>query len=320
MEWAVARCSTYIPRRRRGPRRQADAALVVGRTAAESTGRVNVLISGASIAGPTLGVLAHRTASASPSSSGRRRCARPAATRSTCSRPPWTSRADGRRSTAVQERRTGTKRMSVWREGARRPVTIDLGRADRRDSGRHVEIMRDDLGEISRRHPRRRRVRLRRLDHRDLAHDGEVTFEARRAAPLRPRGRRRRAALQRAPARLRTGAGVHALLGRLPRGARSANYRDLRDTMAVRRRGRPPRRHVQRAAHGRRAGAVPVPHPSASSTSTTTTSTPSEAAAAAAFAGMDGEVPRLLDEPTGRGVLLRLDHPAASWTPGRVGG
>ena len=48
---------------------------------------------------------------------------------------------------AVQERRTGTERIVVRREGAGRPVTIELtlmGDLSRR----HVEIMRDDLAEV----------------------------------------------------------------------------------------------------------------------------------------------------------------------------
>ena len=48
----------------------------------------------------------------------------------------------------VQARRTGTERMVVLREGARRPTTINLGRLMAGLSRRHVEIMRDDLGEI----------------------------------------------------------------------------------------------------------------------------------------------------------------------------
>jgi 2-polyprenyl-6-methoxyphenol hydroxylase-like FAD-dependent oxidoreductase len=48
----------------------------------------------------------------------------------------------------VTEHRTGTQRITVRREGARRPVTIDVGRLMGAVSRRHVEIMRDDLGEI----------------------------------------------------------------------------------------------------------------------------------------------------------------------------
>ena len=48
----------------------------------------------------------------------------------------------------VEARRTGTERMVVLREGARRPTTIDLRRLMAGFSRRHVEIMRDDLSEI----------------------------------------------------------------------------------------------------------------------------------------------------------------------------
>ena len=48
----------------------------------------------------------------------------------------------------VQDRRTGTERIVVRREGARRPVTIDVGRLMGAISRGHVEIMRDDLGEV----------------------------------------------------------------------------------------------------------------------------------------------------------------------------
>ncbi|MGV9822872.1 FAD-dependent oxidoreductase [Nocardia xishanensis] len=48
----------------------------------------------------------------------------------------------------VEERAVGTKRMSLYREGARRPVQVDLSKVFGAASDRHVEIMRDDLGEI----------------------------------------------------------------------------------------------------------------------------------------------------------------------------
>jgi 2-polyprenyl-6-methoxyphenol hydroxylase-like FAD-dependent oxidoreductase len=49
---------------------------------------------------------------------------------------------------AVKERRTGTERIVVRREGAARPVTIELTRLMGVLSRRHVEIMRDDLAEV----------------------------------------------------------------------------------------------------------------------------------------------------------------------------
>ena len=48
----------------------------------------------------------------------------------------------------VEERATGTNRMTVHPEGARRPVRADLTKIFHAASGRHVEIMRDDLSEI----------------------------------------------------------------------------------------------------------------------------------------------------------------------------
>jgi 2-polyprenyl-6-methoxyphenol hydroxylase-like FAD-dependent oxidoreductase len=49
---------------------------------------------------------------------------------------------------AVQDHATGTERMTVRREHARREVTIDMTRLMGALSDRHVEIMRDDLGAI----------------------------------------------------------------------------------------------------------------------------------------------------------------------------
>ncbi|MEV4246727.1 FAD-dependent monooxygenase [Streptosporangium canum] len=48
----------------------------------------------------------------------------------------------------VEERATGTNRMTLCREGARRPVRVDLSKIFSATSDRHVEIMRDDLSEI----------------------------------------------------------------------------------------------------------------------------------------------------------------------------
>ncbi|MFI1031561.1 FAD-dependent monooxygenase [Streptomyces sp. NPDC020951] len=48
----------------------------------------------------------------------------------------------------VEERATGTNRMTVYREGSRRPVRADLSKIFSATSERHVEIMRDDLSEI----------------------------------------------------------------------------------------------------------------------------------------------------------------------------
>ncbi|MEE4417770.1 FAD-dependent monooxygenase [Streptomyces bugieae] len=48
----------------------------------------------------------------------------------------------------IEERATGTHRMTVYREGSRRPVRADLSKIFSATSDRHVEIMRDDLSEI----------------------------------------------------------------------------------------------------------------------------------------------------------------------------
>ncbi|MFC6880690.1 MULTISPECIES: FAD-dependent monooxygenase [Actinomadura] len=48
----------------------------------------------------------------------------------------------------VEERATGADRMTVHREGSRRPVRVDLSKIFGAASDRHVEIMRDDLSEI----------------------------------------------------------------------------------------------------------------------------------------------------------------------------
>ena len=48
----------------------------------------------------------------------------------------------------IEERATGTNRMTLHPEGARRPVRVDLSKIFSVASDRHVEIMRDDLSEI----------------------------------------------------------------------------------------------------------------------------------------------------------------------------
>ncbi|WP_327581671.1 FAD-dependent monooxygenase [Nonomuraea sp. NBC_00507] len=48
----------------------------------------------------------------------------------------------------IQERATGTDRMTIHQEGARRPVRADLTKIFSATSDRHLEIMRDDLSEI----------------------------------------------------------------------------------------------------------------------------------------------------------------------------
>ncbi|MVU82997.1 FAD-dependent oxidoreductase [Nocardia sp. ET3-3] len=48
----------------------------------------------------------------------------------------------------IEERATGTSRMTLCREGGRRPVRVDLAKIFGAASDRHLEIMRDDLSEI----------------------------------------------------------------------------------------------------------------------------------------------------------------------------
>ncbi|HEY3502135.1 MAG TPA: FAD-dependent monooxygenase [Actinocatenispora sp.] len=48
----------------------------------------------------------------------------------------------------IEARATGSNRMTVHREGARRPVDVDLRKIFGAASDRHVEAMRDDLSEI----------------------------------------------------------------------------------------------------------------------------------------------------------------------------
>jgi 2-polyprenyl-6-methoxyphenol hydroxylase-like FAD-dependent oxidoreductase len=48
----------------------------------------------------------------------------------------------------IEEMATGTDRITVFRQGVERPVTVDLTKVFNAASDRHVEIMRDDLSEI----------------------------------------------------------------------------------------------------------------------------------------------------------------------------
>jgi 2-polyprenyl-6-methoxyphenol hydroxylase-like FAD-dependent oxidoreductase len=48
----------------------------------------------------------------------------------------------------VEALATGTTRLTLHREGARRPVRVDLAKVFQATSDRHVEVMRDDLSEI----------------------------------------------------------------------------------------------------------------------------------------------------------------------------
>jgi 2-polyprenyl-6-methoxyphenol hydroxylase-like FAD-dependent oxidoreductase len=48
----------------------------------------------------------------------------------------------------VEALATGTTRLTLYREGARRPVRVNLAKIFQATSDRHVEVMRDDLSEI----------------------------------------------------------------------------------------------------------------------------------------------------------------------------
>jgi 2-polyprenyl-6-methoxyphenol hydroxylase-like FAD-dependent oxidoreductase len=48
----------------------------------------------------------------------------------------------------VQAKKTGTERLTLFREGISRPVRVEMSRLMTAVSDRHVEIMRDDLSEI----------------------------------------------------------------------------------------------------------------------------------------------------------------------------
>jgi len=76
---------------------------------------------------------------------------------------------------------TGTNRMTVYREGVRRPATIDLGKIHGAASDRHVEIMRDDLSEIYYDAGREDIEYLFGDSITSISDDGDVTFE--NAAP-----------------------------------------------------------------------------------------------------------------------------------------
>lgn len=48
----------------------------------------------------------------------------------------------------IEERATGTRRLTICQEGSRRPVRVDLSKIFDAASDQHVEILRDDLSEI----------------------------------------------------------------------------------------------------------------------------------------------------------------------------
>ncbi|MEV4225373.1 FAD-dependent monooxygenase [Nonomuraea sp. NPDC049725] len=83
----------------------------------------------------------------------------------------------------VEERATGTNRMTIHQEGARRPVRVNLSKIFNATSDRHLEIMRDDLSEIYYDATRDYVEYLFGDSITAISPDGEVQFE--RAAPRR---------------------------------------------------------------------------------------------------------------------------------------
>ncbi|WP_086841918.1 FAD-dependent monooxygenase [Amycolatopsis kentuckyensis] len=78
---------------------------------------------------------------------------------------------------------TGTTRLTLHREGARRPTRVNLAKVFQATSDRHVEVMRDDLSEIYYDAGRDDVEYLFDDSVTAISPDGEVTFE--RAAPRR---------------------------------------------------------------------------------------------------------------------------------------
>ncbi|MBL1081074.1 FAD-dependent monooxygenase [Streptomyces actinomycinicus] len=83
----------------------------------------------------------------------------------------------------IEERATATNRMTVQQEGARHLVRVDLAKIFRATSGRHVEIMRDELSEIYYDAARDDAEYVFGDSVTAIAPDGEVRFE--NAAPRR---------------------------------------------------------------------------------------------------------------------------------------
>lgn len=77
----------------------------------------------------------------------------------------------------VEALKTGTTRMTLHREGVRRPARVDLSKIYQATSDRHVEIMRDDLSEIYYDAGRNDAEYLFGDSITALSPDGDVTFE-----------------------------------------------------------------------------------------------------------------------------------------------
>src|SRR6185312_15209488 len=72
---------------------------------------------------------------------------------------------------------TGTETGRIYREGARRPVSVDITKGVGIASDRHVEIMRDDLSEAYYQAGRDQVEYLFADSITDISTEGEVTFE-----------------------------------------------------------------------------------------------------------------------------------------------
>lgn len=220
----------------------------------------------------------------------------------------------------VQERRTGTERIVVRREGVRRPVTIDVGRLMGAISRRHVEIMRDDLSAILHSATAADVEYVFGDSVASISDDGEVTFE--QSAPRRFDLVIGADGLHSTVRRLTFGpeAGFTHWLGAYLAVATVPNHRELRDTMEV------------TVGVGRLAGMYSARHMTDARAlflfrpATELHHDHRDVAAQRrylreAFADLDGEVPRLLDEADRSAAFyfdsvtqLRLD----GWSRGRV--
>ncbi|MEV6329323.1 FAD-dependent monooxygenase [Streptomyces sp. NPDC051909] len=83
----------------------------------------------------------------------------------------------------IEQRATGTSRMTIHQEGSRHPVPVDLSKIFGGTSDRHVEVMRDDLSEIYHDAARDHVEYLFGDSITEISPDGEVRFE--NAAPRR---------------------------------------------------------------------------------------------------------------------------------------
>lgn len=279
---------------------------------------VHVLVSGASVAGPTLAWWLHRY--------GFRV--------TVVERAPALRKAGGHAVDlfapaldiiermglldAVQEHRTGTERITVRREGTSRPATIDLARLMGAVSRRHVEIMRDDLGEILHAATRDDVEYVFGDSVTTIADDGSVTFE---------RGEARRFdlvvgadGLHSTVRRLAFGSGSSRWLGAYLAVASIPNHRDLRDSLegvlgVDRLAGMYSARHMPDAR------ALFLFRPPAPLQLDHRDVAAQRHALRAAFGDMDGEVPRLLDEAD-RAEAFYFDAITqlclGTWSRGRV--